>query len=68
MILEKCRLKIGLFKEKYIKLMLIKNKRKAIKGLDLLENVIYENGLQVINIGLIIIFLDAVFSLGEKHI
>lgn len=28
---------IGIFKEKYIKIMLIKNKRKAIKELDLLE-------------------------------
>lgn len=28
---------IGIFKEKYIKIMLIENKRKAIKELDLLE-------------------------------
>lgn len=31
---------IGIFKEKYIKTMLIKDKRKAIKELDLLEKEI----------------------------
>ena len=31
---------IGIFKEKYIKIMLIKDKRKAIKELDLLEKEI----------------------------